>query len=250
MIKTIRNKKNIYNLSILSSITIMLLHSMIDFDLSFLYNLMIIFVGIGILATNDLKEKKNSKGILTITLICICIISLIFNIADFVLEKTNKLSKINMYNKKAKEQYIESIKKENIDVLWNLIGTEKEENLEYVRKIAELLIKYEDYNSKDIMQKLYYSIGKNNYSVSVENSMERNNQIIEVAERLVQSNNTDIKKYAKKFANVVIDEYNKNIELIEQKNKNRLNEENIKKYKEQLDRNIEKAKRIKEETYE
>ena len=228
----------------------MLLHSMIDFDLSFLYNLMIIFVGIGILATNDLKEKKNSKGILTIILICICIISLIFNIADFVLEKTNKLSKINMYNKKAKEQYIESIKKENIDVLWNLIETEKEENLEYVRKIAELLIRYEDYNSKDIMQKLYYSIGKNNYSVSVENSMERNNQIMEVADRLVQSNNTDTKKYAEKFANVVIDEYNKNIELLEQKDKNRLNEENIKKYKEQLDRNIEKAKRIKEEIYE
>lgn len=250
MIKAIKNKKNIYSLSILISVIIMLLHSMIDFDLSFLYNLMILFVGIGILAINDSKKGKNSKGILAIILICICAISLIFNVSDFVLEKTNKLSKINMYNKTAKEQYIRSIKKENIDVLYNLAETEKGEKLDYINKIAELLIKYENNDINSIMQKLYDNIGENNYSVSVINSMDRNEQLIEIAEILLKSNNINVKKYAGEFANIAINEYNKNIELLEQKEKNRLDKENINKYKEQLDRNMKKAEEIKEREYE
>lgn len=242
--KAIKKRNDIYFLSIICGIIVLLVHSMIDFDLSFMYNLVILFIGMAILSSYVIEDKKQKKEkiISNIIIICICIALLIINSSDFILERSNKISKINSYNKSVREKYIQYPKKENLDVLNTLFENEKGNREKYAVEISNIIKKYE--NEEVIVKNIYENIKYNKYSVSPIYSIERSSNLIEIANNLLRSNNKNVIKYSTKFAKLVLEEYNKNVELLSNKDKNRMQESEIKKYEKILEDNKNRAKII------
>lgn len=166
----IKNSSNVMYQSILCAVLTIIIHSSLDFDLSFYYLLFITFVGIGILTSFNQKEleKKNivkgnwiTKGILIIIVSILTIINLksfivpvqfkskITNTSTFE-EKYEFYSKVNKlipYNQEFKVKMIVLIEAYQFKY--------PEKDVEYTKEIlenVEYLLKYEKYYDRFEMQ--------------------------------------------------------------------------------------------------
>ena len=173
-LKENKEKDNVEIKTILLAILLVFLHSLLDFDMSFMYVAVYIFTFLGIL--NSLiysqKEEKKSKNITNIIILLILIILLVINILNYIIyEKLNILYEENEINKietilndlNKYPTYIYNIKLKNVT---NKNPETEEENI-FIIKNAKYMIKYEKYKDKlemcQISLKCYMNLIDNNY---------------------------------------------------------------------------------------
>ena len=110
IIKLIKNKDDI-NLSIGIAFLVLFMHSLLDFDMSFLYIMIIFYLLISLLNNKDIRDNKNnmrdtlnkiSAITITIILLVISITNLYFNSCEIYtnLTKDKKLEKVRNYKQK------------------------------------------------------------------------------------------------------------------------------------------------------
>lgn len=143
-----KKEANIFKISIMMAIVFLFLHSMLDFDMSFLYIQLIAFLLIATISENEKKLKIRYNNILS----AILIISSFINIYVYTIEyyyKNNtdvitvdsKKTVINIYDKYYKLlPFNEKIKMKRFEVL------KKEDNYSEGKKMLEDIIINEKYN--------------------------------------------------------------------------------------------------------
>lgn len=159
-IKTmLKNKNNQYCNIIFLSISMIILHSFIDFDMSFFCIKIIVFTGLGILAgfkTENIKNKVVNK-IISIVLLLIFTISAIENSKIFIInnnmEKYNEIAEIEKVTKLL--PYSLQLKERQLEILY-----EKQDN-EQILKIVRQIMKIEKNYNKLILYDIIENIAIN-----------------------------------------------------------------------------------------
>lgn len=159
-IKTIlKNKKNQYCNIIFLSILMIVLHSFIDFDMSFFCIKIIVFMGLGILSgykTVNIKNETTNK-LFSILLVIIFMISAIENSKIFIInnnmEKYNEIAEIEKVTKLL--PYSLQLKERQLEILY-----EKQDN-EQILKIVKQIMKTEKNYNKFILYDIVENIAIN-----------------------------------------------------------------------------------------
>ena len=159
-IKTIlKNKKNQYCNIIFLSILMIVLHSFIDFDMSFFCIKIIVFMGLGILSgykTVNIKNETTNK-LFSILLVIIFMISAIENSKIFIInnnmEKYNEIAEIEKVTKLL--PYSLQLKERQLEILY-----EKQDN-EQILKIVGQIMKIEKNYNKFILYDIVENIAIN-----------------------------------------------------------------------------------------
>lgn len=97
--KVFKDNKDIINITILCAVINIILHSFLDMDMSYFYNLITTFMYLGIISYeyNDNKEKENNNTIFFIVIEIILILTLILNTKILIAEKLYEKVE-NIYN--------------------------------------------------------------------------------------------------------------------------------------------------------
>ena len=159
-IKTIlKNKKNQYCNIIFLSILMIVLHSFIDFDMSFFCIKIIVFMGLGILSGYKIENIKNEtiNKLFSILLVIIFMISAIENSKIFIInnnmEKYNEIAEIEKVTKLL--PYSLQLKERQLEILY-----EKQDN-EQILKIVKQIMKTEKNYNKFILYDIVENIAIN-----------------------------------------------------------------------------------------
>ena len=159
-IKTIlKNKKNQYCNIIFLSILMIVLHSFIDFDMSFFCIKIIVFMGLGILSGYKIENIKNEtiNKLFSILLVIIFMISAIENSKIFIInnnmEKYNEIAEIEKVTKLL--PYSLQLKERQLEILY-----EKQDN-EQILKIVGQIMKIEKNYNKFILYDIVENIAIN-----------------------------------------------------------------------------------------
>lgn len=222
LIKDIKAEKN--NVGIFLALILLILHSFVDFDMSFYYIMMLFFVLLAILPYQNQKEKTSRNILEIILLLTILIIPQVLGIinATYSLESKTQIIYSYYYNK----EYNNSI-----NAIKELNKTEKYNN--YFDIYGGI-----DYSqlSNENLEYVYNEIIKTGITVNVEYNMKKNRTI----ERIINTTNNEEIKI--KLAQIIIDENEECVEIIKNKEKNRLINNEIKKYINEQEKIYELAK--------
>lgn len=214
-------KKKQHNSGIYIALFLLVLHSFVDFDMSFYYIMMLFYILLALLGTYYSEKKtednkalrntrKNIIQFIIIIVILIGVLTLGFINAFYNGSGQNELVYTYIFNK----QYNDAINK-----IKQINQTEKENN--YVNMLSS--IDYSDV-TEDNIKYIIESLKEQKITVDVEYNMQRNNALLAVAET---AKNVEIKK---EVISILISENEENVNMIKNKEKNRLMDNEIKIY--------------------
>lgn len=237
------NNKELYiiNLSIIIGIFLIIIHSIMDFDMSYLIIQMILYIFIAILNKDDKQIHFKSNIVDYIVLLFVIIVSLgnvLGLISKHIETEDGRISKkIAPWISRYKYNEIVYLENNNLE----------ENKIDHIKKY----IKDEPYNYQNIMYEImsnaiienltYYNIEKNIEDIKflkevlknikqerrydVSQIQQRANIIVNFSEKLIdkskQLNNEDIKNEAKDLLNIFINEYEEKSNIILDYIKNR-----------------------------
>lgn len=214
IIKLIKNiKANRNNLEIFLALILLILHSFVDFDMSFYYIMMLFFTLIGFLPQDYQKVNNNNKNkIVTLLLLTIFLLVDILGIKNLLFSNYSKRQIMYFYyNKGEYDKTVNEIKKMRM--------TEKYNNYEEI--YMEI-----DYSkiSDENLEYIYEDVINMPLTVNVEYDMNKNR----IIEKIINTSKNEKIKII--MAQIIIDENDKYIEIIQDKEKNRLTNKEIKSY--------------------
>ncbi len=202
-------KKNIY----VTALFLLLTHSFMDFDMSFFYIMVLAFVLLAIIASDEKEKEKNTliDKIVPIVLIAILLGAGIMGILQYNKEELDQKEMIKLIDSKKANEVIDIIREKQkeekyIFYYWHL------ESLDY-SNVSDENLKY-----------MYEVIKETPINYDIEENLKRNEIISSI---IKTTTNQEIKE---KFKNILIDENEKSTELILNKEKNRLTDSSISDY--------------------
>lgn len=210
LIKNIKLKKN--NVGIFCALILLILHSFVDFDMSFYYIMMLFFTLLAILPQKYQNTNNNRNKIEILVLLMIFLFTEVLGIVNLAFSYDSEMQIIYFYY--YNEEYdktVNEIKKvrmteryDNYEDIYLGIDYSKisDENLEYI---------YEDVIDMPITVNVEYDMNKNR-----------------IIERIINTSKNEKIKII--MAQIIIDENDKYIEIIQNKDKNRLTNNEIKSY--------------------
>lgn len=224
LIKDRKAGKN--NVGIFLALILLILHSFVDFDMSFYYIMMLFFTLLAILPYQNQKDEKSRNIIEIILLLAVLIVAQTLGITNAIYNLESKTQIIYSY-------YYNKEYDNSINAIRELNKTEKYDN--YFDIYGGI-----DYSqlSNENLEYIYNEIIKTPITVNVEYDMQKNR----VIERIINTtNNEEIKT---KLAQIIIDENDEYVEMINNKEKNRLINNEIKSYINEQEKIYELAKSI------
>lgn len=202
-VKSIKNGKNI---ALYIALFLLIAHSAVDFDMSFFYIMVILFILIG-LTTKSLGEPNSSKT------------KIVFVLLSFIFIFTEVIGIFNIINIKKLQTRID-------DLYLNLYNQNYNELISDIKKIRKTeksdlyLYILSDINYIDVseenLQYLYDEVIKLPITANVEYDMQKNRMIEQI---VVTSEN---EKMTKKFADIIIDQNEQICDIIKNRDINRL----------------------------
>lgn len=224
IVKKIKNKKlELVDLSFI----VLMVHSCIDLNLSIYCISVIATMLFAVITSDDENEKTNNRlNILLITLM------IVINIITLTIT--------GMYYKKENvdEKFIDTIADDREHRLEKILKYKETENILYI-DYCLMLISY-DNATEEQLQDLYEYLSNRKIIADTEYNINKN----EIIEKVFKE--TKSKKIAKKFANIIIEENEKMIENINDKEKNRLSRIEIQQYLEEQEKIYNEAIKINE----
>lgn len=223
--KDTKNYKNI--LAIIIGIGIIIVHSMMDFDLSYLIMLMIVYIFLAIINQEDKKIAKNIKGTsIIILLFTIISVGNIFGFSAEMLDDNTGMTSSKVANWVSKHQYnkISYIEDNNI---------QDENEIDYIKNyIAHEPYQYQNNMYEIMTNKILCNpqIEDIDYIINTWKTikMERKYELIEIQKRAEimlefskglikkadESGNIELKDKAKEILEILKEEYNPNAKRI------------------------------------
>ncbi len=221
-----QNKKGYRNiLAMFVGILLLIIHSTMDFDMSYLIMEMIFFALMALINSRD-RKIENSKGIVDICVIVIFIIITIGNILGFisqVFEDETGITSEKIAHWISRYQYNQIVYIENSKI-------QDENKINYIKKY----IKNEPYQYQNIMYEIMSNEIINNSAARTEENirylvdtwkntnLERKYEIttiqkraeimLELSENLYEDEN--LKTYAKEIAQIIVEEYSEYKDII------------------------------------
>ena len=208
----IKDRKN--NLAIIIAVFLLLIHSFVDFDMSFLYIMMLAFILLGIISSSHEEIKMNKIINITISVILILIFTLTGVIGICKILKTEPNLHFKIMELVNNQQYNEAI---------NLFK-ENQKTERYITNFSEIInIDFEKVNDENLNY-LYEILSKIPVTTNVEYNMQKNELIKQII------NKTQNREIKEKFMKVIVEQNEANIEMIKNKEKNRLTDKEIDNY--------------------
>lgn len=214
-----KNKIDENQFALLLSICILLIHSFIDFDMSFMYILVVFFI---LLAINDFKEinYKKIEIIMRITIIGIMLVALYFDVN--ILYNENILKNKNPYS----EEYEYDKIVNGQSSITNMISRRKyHSHIKILRKLES------EIDLTDKQQEEIFNIIKQEEKISRCDIFEKIDRVEYIYEKIRNINNEDLKS---KYKELLKEEINKANKLLDDPEVCRLGLEQIDYYKEKL----------------
>lgn len=255
-IKNIKNfnDDNQFMLNIFLVILLIFSHSIIDFNMSFMYIMIIVFMLLGFITSNKTqKEKIKIDKILDALFIVFLIIISTINI-NRLLAKTIKVENdLSKYDRRIElAPYIYEYKKDKIEFLYES-GDEKQ-----LINLYKSILKDEPYKdniyilsdmlnfiSEDNIQDIEFIVERLktiHYSFDVKNTILKNELMIKMIQKIdyIGEKNDKTEEIKQNIQKLFIDEYEKNKQMILDTNRNRIEEEEKQEYLMQLEEQKEK----------
>lgn len=203
-IKSIKNKENI---TVYIALFLLLAHSIVDFDMSFFYIMVIFFTLLALINNKKIENQNNEKSkIGFVLLIFVYIFVLLIGIGNLININylQGKLEKIDTENSDS-NAVVDTIKEIR----------EYEKNDLYIDILIEL-----DYSivSEENFEYLYNELKDIPITVNIEYDMQKNRLI----EKIITTSNNE--KIIEKFSDIIINQNEEFCNMIENKDKNRLTE--------------------------
>lgn len=239
-------KEKITYISIFVGLVFIFARSLMDFDLTYMYLLIITYTLIGIISeTIEGKKYKIINYVSSFLTVLIALIVIYFNFNNIIinnkLEETgNSEEYINLLNiaiqkvpyqysyKKEKEQAMEFNSVNMSERINNMIDINKYEPyvpelFEMAYNIAKTSLEKNDKNLEKALESSYEIMRRevDMQNLKVNNVIEINEMIYNIANKIEEKNNEKLNKVAIKFYNLIIDNYQKNKESISNHTKNR-----------------------------
>lgn len=247
LLKKLKEDKEMYRniLAFVIGISIIITHSLMDFDMSFLIIEMIFYIIIAIISKED-KNILKSKNNIEKAIILIFIISGIGNLLGMIAQITEDTTGIAS-NRIA--PWISKYKYNKIIYIENN-GINDENKLEYIKQyVANEPYKYQNTLYEIMSNQIIYEIDENNIEGSVENikyltnilrtvkierkyeveSIQKRGEILlsfaeKIINKNVELNNEGLKECTKEILKIITNEYKENIYIILDYKRNHLTE--------------------------
>ena len=224
-----KNKIRIIDLAFI----ILTLHSFMDFDMSF-YCIMVLWIVLFSIAIKDYQAdsvtiiKKENKKLIHISIIIINIAVLTLGLYTYILQKDNKQKLEDIDNLISENQYNEAIEE-----------IKKYESKEKKNDFFSILdrINYFNVNDENI-EFIFNKLKDEKILVNTEKNMKRNQILLKMLEE------TRNKEISLRISDVLINENEKIIENIRNREKNRLTEDEINNYIEEQQTYFNRANEI------
>lgn len=256
LVKECKEKEiNMFNISILIAISFLLLHSIIDFDLSFFYCILVSATMIATISSKENGKQIKLSNVIYIILIIVSLINIYSTLIQMSYKEKARLLKVN--SKWTEERIFETYYKllpYNRTIKNRYYGTIKDDNQR--QKIREDLIKNEKYDILNLsLENIYLYIEqliKNNegaelfekslnyveeteefYKYNPNYQISRLSKLKEIVELLNENNFIE---YAQKFENQLIKEIEEKEQDILNYEKSRYYQEYVELYKEQIEK--------------
>lgn len=182
----LKYKKNQYCNIIFLSISMIILHSFIDFDMSFFCIKIIVFMGLGVIAGYKAENIKNGivNKVISILLVVVFITSAIENSKIFILDNN-----IEKYNEKTEIEKVAKLLPYSLQIKEKQLElSSKEQNNEQTLKIVEEIMKIEKNYNKFILYDIIENIAINQISSGQEQKGMEN---LEKAYQIFAKENTE-----------------------------------------------------------
>ena len=241
------NEKIMY-ISIAVGVFFAFTRSLIDFDFTFMYSLIVVYVLIGMISGKTESKKYNIiNNIISVIIIGMALVIIYLNlnsvIIDNNLKKANKydgayMQQLNIAIEKLPYEYKYRKDKELFMSFEELNTKERIENLLYINRfepylpelvemnydIINVLVEENNDNLKDALE-YYYKFMEKKFELQkykIDNIVEINEKVYNLARKLETMDNLELNEYAIKFYKLITAHYEKNKEYIENHKKNRV----------------------------